>query len=182
MQLLKFLFGIILVQIATAVFIVLSPDEFTTIGVLRIAIPLLFIALIISFWFSSLTKEYSSETISKIKDSFAKEKEKLIVDAEKAKKRIEKEAQKNIIKEATSTHAKANFKVGLAFAGVLGVGGLFVFTQMVTVGLLALSATGGALGGYYWRGKKLDNNKLKELESRTDFEVIETKKTPRLKR
>ncbi|NOZ90561.1 MAG: hypothetical protein GXO60_04655 [Epsilonproteobacteria bacterium] len=183
MQLLKFLFGIILVQIVTVSLILLSGDDFTTIGVLRLAIPLLFIALIISFWFSSITKEYSNCEINKIKDDFATEREKLKVNAERAKRRIEKEAQKNIKKEATSTHAKANFKVGLAFAGVLGVGALFVFTQMITASLLALSATGGALGGYYWRGKREENkNSLKEISDKSEYKVIDSsKKIPRLK-
>jgi uncharacterized membrane protein len=182
MQLLKFLFGTILVQIITISLIFLAPDEFTTIGVLRLAIPLLFIALIISFWFTSMTKQYSNEAINKIKDSFASEREKLRLNAEEAKRRIEKEAQQNIIKEATSTHAKANFKVGVAFAGALGVGALFVFAQMVTVGLLAISATGGAIGGYYLRGRRLDNQKLKEISDKTsNFKVIDTIKQPRLK-
>ncbi len=182
MQLLKFLFGIVLVQIVTVSLVLLSPNDFTTMGVLRLTIPLLFIALIISFWFSSMAKQYSSDAINRVKDSFAMEREKLRVNAEEAKRRVEKEAQKNIIKEATSTHAKANFKVGVAFAGVLGVGALFVFAQMVTVGLLALSATGGALGGYYWRGKRLeDKNKLKEISDKSNFKIIDNiKKPPRL--
>ncbi len=180
MQLLKFLFGIILVQIITVNLVLLSPNEFTTtIGILRLTIPLLFIALIISFWFNSMAKQYSNNEINKIKDNFAKEKEKLRVNAEEAKRRVEKEAQKNIIKETTSTHAKANFKVGLAFAGVLGVGALFVFAQMVTVGLLALSATGGAIGGYYWRGKRLENkNKLKEISDKSNFKIINSEINP----
>jgi uncharacterized membrane protein len=133
-----------------------------------------------------MSKNYSNSAISKLKDNFAKEREKLRVSAEEAKRRVEKEAQKSIIKEATSTHAKANFKVGLAFAGVLGVGALFVFAQMVTVGLLALSATGGALGGYYWRGKRLeDKNRLKEIsdKSSSSFKIIDSvKKPPRLEK
>ncbi len=56
---------------------------------------------------------------------------------------------------------KQNFKVGASFAGVLGIGALFVFAQMVTVGLIALSAIGGAIGGYYLRGKR---QKRLELE------------------
>ena len=180
MQLFKFLFGIILVQIITVSLVLLSPSEFTTIGFLRLAIPLPFIALNISFWFSSIAKEYSNDAVNKIKDSFASEREKLRISAEEAKRRIEKEAQKNIIKEATSTHAKANFKVGVAFAGALGVGALFVFAQMVTVGLLAMSATGGAIGGYYLRGKRLEKEKLKEISNKSNFKIIDSTTPPKL--
>ncbi len=185
MQLLKFLFGIILTQIITVSLLLLSPDNITTIGIFRIAIPLLFIALIISFWFTTMSKSYSQEAINKVKESFASEREKIRLSAEEEKRRIEKEvqkeAQRSIVKEATSTHAKANFKVGVAFAGVLGIGALFVFAQMVTVGLLAMSATGGAIGGYYLRGRR--EAKLKEISnSNPDVKVIDTiKRPPQLK-
>ncbi len=57
---------------------------------------------------------------------FASEREELKLSAEKAKREIEREAQKeaqrNILKETTKTQAKANFKVGASFAGVLGIG------------------------------------------------------------
>ena len=46
--------------------------------------------------------------------------------AERAKMRAHKEAEKKIIKETAKAHAKANFKVGAAFAGVIGIGALFV--------------------------------------------------------
>lgn len=179
MQLLKFLFGIVLAQVATYVIIFLAPGDLTTTGFMRLAIPLLFIALVIAFWFSSIAGHYGKDAVIKVKDSFANEREKLHINAQRAKERVIKEAHKNITRESTKTHAKANFKVGAAFAGALGVGALFVFAQMVTAGLLALAVTGGAMGGYYWRGKRLENQRLKEIggsvEKSSDFKVIETK-------
>lgn len=175
MQILKFLFGIILAQIATYALVILAPEELTITGLMRLAIPLLFIALIVAFWFTSMAGHYGKDAISKAKDEFANEREKLRVNAQRAKDRVQKSAQKDILKEATRTHAKANFKVGLAFAGALGVGALFVFAQMVTAGLLALAVTSGAMGGYYWRGKRLENQRLKEIDGGSNFKVIESK-------
>jgi len=106
----------------------------------KLVIPLLFIALIISFWFTSITKYHNTDLVNRMKMEFASEREELKLSAEKAKREIEREAQKeaqrNILKETTKTQAKANFKVGASFAGVLGIGVLFVFAQMVTVGLI----------------------------------------------
>lgn len=179
MQILKFLFGIILAQIATYTLVILAPDELTPAGLMRLAIPLLFIALIVAFWFTSMAGHYGKDAIGKAKDEFANEREKLLLNAHRAKERVIKDAQKNITRESTKTHAKANFKVGAAFAGALGVGALFVFAQMVTAGLLALAATGGAMGGYYWRGKRLENQRLKEIggsvEKSSNLKVIESK-------
>ncbi|MCK5697448.1 MAG: hypothetical protein KAI02_04745 [Gammaproteobacteria bacterium] len=163
MQFLHYLFGIILAQIAALTLYSLAPDILDTSALVRLVIPLLFISFFIAFWFKSLAGQQSKHTIAKLEKKFSKEREKLRVNAERAKRSVEKEAQKNIVKEASSTHAKANFKVGVAVAGVIGLGGLFVFAQMITAGLLAISAGGGALGGYYWRGKRLKKQEITAL-------------------
>jgi ABC-type siderophore export system fused ATPase/permease subunit len=172
MKLLKFLFGIILVQIMTAFLMYLSPLNGDSMSLLRLILPLFFMALMVAFWFSSLLDNFQKDREHKMTNKFAKEREELRVKAERAKTRVVKEAQKEIAKEAKRTHAKANFKVGAAFAGVLGVGALFIFAQLVTAGLLTFTAAGSALGGYYWRGRRLENKKMQELEI-IDTKVIE---------
>ena len=170
MQVLKFLLGIILVQVITVILIYISPinvDE--SMSLLRLSVLLFFMALMVAFWFSSLSSNFHKDSEHQMKNEFAKERESLKVNAERAKTKVVKQAQKDIAKEATVTHAKANFKVGAAFAGVMGVGALFVFAQLITAGLLTMTAAGGVIGGYYWRGKRIETSKLKELE------VIDTK-------
>ena len=170
MQVLKFLLGTILVQLITAVLIYISPINLDdSSSLLRLVLPLFFMALMVAFWFSSLSASSQKDTEHKMTNKFAKEREELRVKAERAKTRVVKEAQKEIAKEATVTHAKANFKVGVAFAGVMGVGALFIFAQLITAGLLTMTAAGGVIGGYYWRGKRIENTKPKELE------IIDTK-------
>lgn len=175
MQVLKFLLGIILVQLITAILIYISPINLDNgMTLLQLIIPLFFMALMVAFWFSSLSSSFQKDTEHKMSNKFAKEREELRVKAERAKTKVVKQAQKDIATEAKITHAKANFKVGAAFAGVMGVGALFVFAQLITVGLLTMTAAGGVMGGYYWRGKRIANNntKLKELEF-IDTKVIE---------
>jgi glucan phosphoethanolaminetransferase (alkaline phosphatase superfamily) len=170
MQVLKFLLGIILIQLITVVLIYISPinlDESTSF--LRLIFPLFFMALMIAFWFSSLSSNFRKDSEHKMENEFAKEREEFKVKAERANTKVVKQAQKDIAKEATITHAKANFKVGAAFAGVMGIGALFVFAQLLTAGLLTMTAAAGVVGGYYWRGKRIESFKLKELE------IIDTK-------
>jgi len=176
LQFIKFFFGIVLVQTITVILVLLSNDNLDSMGILRLAIPILSISLMVSFWFSSLTEYFKKDAIDKLNSKFAKERETLKVNAEKAKTKVIKEAQKDIAYEAKTTHAKANFKVGISFAGALAVGGLFVFAQMMTIGLLMMTTAGGAIGGYYWRGKRLGHNQSnpKEIEF-TDVKVIESK-------
>ncbi|HFQ62615.1 MAG TPA: hypothetical protein ENK39_10005 [Epsilonproteobacteria bacterium] len=165
MQLFKFFMGIVLVELITAVLFSLSSGNLKGSGLLQFIVPLLFIALVLSFWFDSMAGHSKKDTVEKMKDSFAKEREDIRVKAEK-----------NIAREAKVTHAKANFKVGAAFAGVLGVGALFVFAQMMTAALLTLTAAGGAATGYYYRGKRLAKREaeLKQLEI-IDVKAIESK-------
>jgi hypothetical protein len=164
MNLLKFFFGIILAQAATYLLIYMTPDTADMTGFMRFAVPLLFIALILAFWFTSIAGHTRKDAVSKIKDDFATERDKLRT-----------RTQKELAKASARAHAKANFKVGVAFAGMLGVGVLFLFAQMMTAGLLAISASVGAMGGYYWRGKRVEKQQLKELETNESFQVIDSK-------
>ena len=99
MNLLKFLFGIIIAQVATYVLILLAPAELNMTGILRLAIPLLIIALVVAFWFNSIAGHHSKDAIGKVKDDFANEKEKIRANAQRAKERVIKESHKNIAKE-----------------------------------------------------------------------------------
>jgi len=173
MQLLKFLLGIILVQVATGVVIYLSPNGLDEMSLLRLVVPLFFVALMVAFWFTSLSANFRKDSEHKMTNRFAQEREELRVKAERAKTKVVKDAQREIAKEARVTHAKANFKVGASFAGVLGVGALFILAQFVTVGLLTITAAGGVMGGYYWRGKRIETKRYKELEI-IDTKVIES--------
>ncbi|CAA6823661.1 MAG: Unknown protein [uncultured Thiotrichaceae bacterium] len=154
---LKYLLGILLVQIVTVVLVLLAPSDLQGLGVLRLIIPLLFVSFITAFWFSSLAQHLRKDELARVKDKFAREREDLRVKAERAKTRVVKQAQQDIAKEARSTHAKANFKVGATFAGAVGFGSLLLLTQFLTIGVVLLATSGGALGGYLYRGKKLKN-------------------------
>ena len=179
-KVLKYLVGIIMVQILTVALVRLSPGELEGAALLRLAIPLVFISLTVAFWFASLAEHYRKDDIAKIQSEFAKEREKLRVNAERAKTRVVKKAQQDIAQEAKTTHAKANFKVGAAFAGVMGVGALFVFAQLLTVGLLTITTAGGAMGGYYLRGRRAEKKALQAGDvTSSDVKVI--KAEPRFK-
>ena len=170
MRLLQYFFGIVIAQVAIFSLVLLNAGSLLNLeSLLRIAIPALFIALVIAFWFSSIAKHHSKDMVSKIKEEFSSEKEKLQSNAERDKERIRKNAQRELLKETTKAHAKANFKVGASFVGVLGVGALFVMAQMMTAGLLVITAASSAMGGYYLRSRK---EKHKELPS-IDVSVIE---------
>lgn len=150
----KYLIGILLVQITTVVLVLLAPPSLEGIGLLRLAIPIVFIGFVAAFWFSSQAEHLRKDHLSKAHANFAREREEIKVNAERAKTRVVKAAQKEVAKEARITHAKANFKVGATFAAAIGAGALLLLTQFLTIGLLLMTTSGGAFAGYLYRGRK----------------------------
>ena len=152
----RFLLGILLVQIATVALVLLAP-ELEGIGWLRLFIPLIVIGFFAAFWFASMAKHKIKDEINVATAEHTQEKEKIQLNAERAKTRLVKKTQQQIARESKIAHSKANFKVGAAFAGTISFGALMLLTELLTLGLLTLSTAGGALGGYLWRAKKGGN-------------------------
>ena len=172
---LRFFLGIIAVQIATVALVLLAPD-LQGVGWLRLIVPLLVVGFFAAFWFGSLAKHKSKDDLSHLKEKHAQEREKLQLNAERAKTRMMKKTQQQIAREAKITHSKANFKVGAAFAGTIGAGALMLLTELLTLGLLTISTAGGALGGYIMRARKGDRKLLTSYENEKQIKVIENKK------
>ncbi len=178
----RFLIGIITLQLATVVLVFLAPKDLTGLAWLRLIIPLLFIGVFTAFWFSTIAKQKSKEELAVLQQEHAREREKIQVNAERAKTRLIKKTQKEIAREAKITHGKANFKVGTALAGVMGLGALMLLTQFLTLGIFTLTTAGGVLGGYLYRGRKEQKNRFLDqrisssLSSKT-IELDAAKKT-----
>jgi Flp pilus assembly protein TadB len=175
----RFLFGILIVQIATVALVMLAPDDLHGLAWFRLIIPLLVVGSFAAFWFGSIAKHHSKDEVYQVKEQHAQEREKIQINAERAKTRLVKKTQQQIAREAKITHSKANFKVGAAFAAAIGAGALMLLTELLTLGLLTITTAGGALGGYIMRARreKIDR-KYKRLADGNDnkVKVIENKK------
>ena len=168
---LKFLPSVFVLQLVLAAIVFgaiksQTPLAFSAVGVFIVVSSVLF-----SFWLKSLAELHGKDEIAKHKDKFAKEREELLVKAEKEKLKIVKETQKQFNKDTSRANAKANFKVGAAVAGAVGVGALLVVGQMVTLGLLTLTTAGGGLAGYLVRARQ-DRKLLASVKNQPDAEVL----------
>jgi F0F1-type ATP synthase membrane subunit b/b' len=110
--------------------------------------------VVTGFWFASIASHGRKDAVAKVREEYARERESLRVDAEREKSLLVKESQERITKQTNRAHAKANFKVGAAFAAIMGAGVLMIFTQFLSLGLLTLATGGGALAGYLARLKQ----------------------------
>ncbi|MCK5872757.1 MAG: hypothetical protein KAG26_08010 [Methylococcales bacterium] len=160
--------------------------------IIIIAIVALISAILAAFWFSSIArniyideqttllarhakdregmiKESEREKADVIKetsllrDQHARERERILLDAERDKAKTIAESYQKIAQETRKSHAKANFKVGAAFATAVGAGSIMIFSQLITVGVMVLVASGSGLSGYILRAKQEQTSRKKQL-------------------
>ena len=174
---LKFLPGLILLQVITVI-IALTAPELNGFGWLRLIVPLVIAGVVTAFWFSSIAAHQRKDEINQLQACHAKEREAIRVNAERAKAKVVKQAHQETMQEVRRTTTQANIKVGLAFAGAAGLGGLLLLTQFMTLGLLLLTSVGGALGGYVLRIRQ-ERNKLLIDTSADRVPLITATKTPK---
>ena len=148
---LKFLSGLILLQVITISLFLLAPVDIDGLAWLRVGVPMFIAALLIAFWFNAMAIQMRSDEINKLKEKHFIEREKIKINAERAKQRVTQSAQKQIEKEIWRTSARANVKVGAAIAGTAAIGGLLLLTQFMTLGIMTLTTAGGVMGGYFIR-------------------------------
>jgi len=121
---------------------------------LKLGLPLLMVSVIAALWFDSIGRHRASHTIAKLKETHARDREKLQVKTEQEKHRIIKESHKEISRQSRRVSNRANLKVGLAFLGTALAGLVMIVTELVTFGMMTIVTAGGALGGYLTRVKQ----------------------------
>jgi fatty acid desaturase len=179
MFILRFLPGIIIAQAATAV-LVFAFMENTKANWLPYVLLALIASLLTAFWLASIANHIKKDALARMKEGLVREREQLLVTTEKEKSRVFEQTHKRIVKETNRAHAKANFKVGAAVVGAVGIGIGLLSIQFFTIGLLTLLAAGGALTGYMARVRQnaLANRKKatkKILPPHKPIEPIEVK-------
>jgi len=156
---LKFIPGILLLQVITIGLVLIAPTNLSNWGWLRVAVPIVVAGLLTAFWFGSLSAHQRKDDIDRLKERYAREREAIRVNAERAKTRLVRQAHQETLQAVRRSDRRANIRVGLAFAGAAGLGGFLILMQFMSLGLLTLAGAGGALGGYLWRSRQ-EKNKL----------------------
>ena len=157
---LRFLPGILLLETTAITLLLLFPNYLENYNWAKIGVLLLVLGILVALWFRSIALQINKDEVATIKEGFARERESLKIKAERDKHRLLRKTHKEITKETRRAHTRANMKVTTAFAGLAGVGALLLFTQFMTIGLLALSSAGGAAFGYFARLRQESRNRL----------------------
>jgi hypothetical protein len=187
-NLLKYLIGILIVQGVTVLLVVTAyRTDLEKTGLLFFLLNLA-IGALTAFWFTSMAEGSRKHALSRAKEGFAREREKIRVRAEKDKAREVKNSQRQIIREKLRAQKGNSRKTSLILGAAAGVGVVMVLTQFVTLGLLTLTTAGGAALGYGLRARQerlgfgaggrlpRAERKVKVIEAPASRSVIEAKK------
>ena len=150
----KFLVGVFLLQGATALLVMTVQDaDLHRSGWLVVALGIL-IGVIAALWFSAISSHASHHSFVRASEKFNRQRDYLRRQAEKEKTKEIKDGHRQVLRETRRVRNRSTVKLGVAMAGIAGLGVLLLFTQFMTLGLLAVSATGGALLGYGVRARQ----------------------------
>ena len=150
----KFLIGVFLLQGATALLVMTVQDaDLHRSGWLVIALGIL-IGVIAALWFSTIASHASQHSFVRASEKFNRQRDRLRRQAEKEKTKEIKDGHQQVMRATRRVQNRSTLKLGGAMAGIAGLGVVLLFTQFMTLGLLAVSATGGALLGYGIRARQ----------------------------
>lgn len=171
----RYLPGIFIVQVVTAVLLWVNLDATPRDMAIQFGIPALLICLVTGLWFASIARGDSERANAKIRLQHAKDREQIHVNAEKSKAKIIEKTQKEIRKQEKRIGRKASFKVSLAFFSAAAAGVLMLIIEMFTFGLMTIMTTVGGLGGYLVRSRQAyDANNSTVPPHEREFDVDES--------
>lgn len=112
------------------------------------------VAAMAALWFNAIAAGARKESLAKAQASFSREKEQIRVRAEQEKNREIKNTQRQAQRQQQRARLGSQAKTGLMIAGGVGAGLVLLMTQMISLGVLALSTAGGAAIGYGVRARQ----------------------------
>ncbi len=153
-DLIKFLLGILLIQIATGIQVLVALRSGDREIWLLFGLLSLTLAGIAALWLTSIANHARKDAIARVKDDFSREREKIRVRAEREKTKVIEKSHQQIIKHRDRARTKSDLKAGVSFAAVVALGSVMLFTQFITLGMLLMTAAGSAVAGYGFRARR----------------------------
>lgn len=150
----KFAIGVLLVQGATVLLVIAAQQANVRETWLLLLGLALLIGLLAALWFSSIASHCSQHALARASEKFSKDRDRIRRQSEKEKTREIKESHRQLLRETRRVQSRSTMKLAAGLAGLAAVGVALVFTQFMTLGLLALSSGGGALVGYAVRARQ----------------------------
>lgn len=151
---LRYLPGILLVQIVTAVLLWVNLDATPKDLAIQFGVPAILITLVTGLWFASIARGDAERLNTKLRLEHARDREKIQLNAEKDKQHVMEKTHKEIRQSEKRISRAANFKVTAAFVAASAAGVLMLIIELFTFGLMTIMTTVGGMGGYLVRARQ----------------------------
>lgn len=173
---LRYLPGIVLVQIVTFTLYFVNQEASLEHLLLRVVLPALMISAVTALWLSMIGKMDAEQRNSALREEHAAERTQLNREIERARadamleastdraqlmeranserERLVRQTHKQLMKQERGASRRANIKVGLGFMILTGIGTFMLVTQFMMLGVLMISTAAGAMGGYLFRWRQ----------------------------
>lgn len=152
----KMVVGVLLLQVVTVLLVVAAMRSNLNETVALFVLVGGLVGFLAALWFASIYSGGHRLAVSQAREGFSREREKLRVKSEKEKARLMVNGEKRAAKPSRRSAGGGGgsgfgLKGNTAMIAAVGVGGVLIFSQFVTLGLAALAAVGGSMAGYKLR-------------------------------
>lgn len=133
------------------------------------------VGFVVALWFNTIVYADRHRAVSRVSERFSKEREKIRVRAEQQRVKATRDSERMAAKARKRTSSGLSLKTGAVVGGTLGLGVAMMFAQFITLGLITLTAAGGAALGYTVRMRQEKMISAKQLASaERALQVIES--------
>ncbi|EXJ16786.1 hypothetical protein [Imhoffiella purpurea] len=153
-SLIRFLSGIFLLQGLTVLLVYTAlHTDWTKTWPLFVMIAAA-IGFLVALWFNTIVYADRHRAVSRASERFSKEREKIRVRAEQQRAKASLTSERAASKARKRASAGMSLKTGVVVGGAVGVGVAMMLAQFMTLGLVTLTAAGGAALGYAVRTRQ----------------------------
>jgi hypothetical protein len=153
-NLIKFLVGVLIVQGVTVLLVITAGRTSLDETALLFLVLGVGIGALAAMWFAALADASGQRALAHAREAFARQGEKLRVRADQERIREVRDTRRQVERAERRNRVGTSLKTGLMIGGAMGLAGVMLLTQFVTLGLLLLATAGGAAVGYGLRARQ----------------------------
>ncbi|WP_157092248.1 hypothetical protein [Thioalkalivibrio nitratireducens] len=148
---LKYFLAITLVQAVTVLLVLAWWHTGSTDIALTFAALGLVSGLFAALWLASMARGAHREALIRAQAHLARERERHRRLTEQERAKAAEDARRQVQRETQRVKTRSSLRMAGAVAGMAGLGTLLLLTQFLSLGVLLISSSGGAVAGYLFR-------------------------------
>jgi hypothetical protein len=149
--LLKYLLAVALVQGMTVLLLFAWSHTGSTDVALTLAALGLAAGFFAALWLASIARGDRQEALLRAEADLIRERERNRHRTERERSKAAENARRQVQRETRKVKNRSTVRLGAAVAGIAGLGTVLLLTQFLSLGVLLISSSGGALAGYLLR-------------------------------